>query len=97
MPPRSFDHGEGVVSLAPRPASVRVLNYRSPRGDASTTILREWKPGDASRCRLCDRCTARGDSCLIAVPGTLGRPEAEMFSTVGRRNQATVRPRVLSV
>lgn len=85
-----------LAFLRPQPAPVRALvcHLCLPRfGQVVTAISRVWAEGDASRCRLCDRCTAVADECLVQVSGFISREEAALFSTVGmRRQDPTDRP-----
>lgn len=60
-----------------RPIDVRVC-YASDR--SWTSIYRSWPPGSTGACRLCSRCYAYGDACLMMVPGTVPRHLAESYS-----------------
>ena len=85
-------HIEGVPVLAiqPFPADTRVSRLRVGTRIA-TAIYRTWRPGDAARCRLCRRCTARDNGCLILTDVAVSDDSAPLFATVGLRANAALR------
>jgi hypothetical protein len=66
----------------PRPLHALVYRLRMEGGFA-TLITRIWLPGRISRCRLCRRCTAKYNVCMVIARGIVPKGGAEMFSKVG--------------
>jgi hypothetical protein len=48
-----------------------------------TAIARAWKPGDTSKCRLCEVCTARGNLCVVQTSRDVDDEAAWLFSWRG--------------
>lgn len=71
-----------VLAFNPRPLLTRVAHLRFAAWTI-TAIMRHWRPGDAGRCRLCPRCRAYDDGCLLVVGREVSREEAPTFSSVG--------------
>jgi hypothetical protein len=68
----------------PRPHTVRVVYLRVLRWTI-TAIFRGWLPGDSGpggRCRLCRKCKAYDDGCLIVVGIRVPRESAGLFSSL---------------
>lgn len=55
-------------------------------GRTLTIITRTWAPGDAERCRLCDRCTAsaRTHTCTVWTTDAVPPGAASAYSLRGR-------------
>lgn len=51
-----------TIPLQPVPILAEVWRLRGV-----TTIRRDWHKGDTARCKLCDLCQARLDSCVVVV------------------------------
>lgn len=83
-------NGEIAPTLTIQPEATRawVSHYRIG-GSVITAIFRQWRPGEAARCRLCPlgRCVAQRDGCLVQVDGVVSPESARTFSAVGRRWQ----------
>lgn len=67
-----------VLSMPAAPTTQPPLPYRTiwDELDGITAITRLWRPGDAPRCRLCDRCSAHDDVCLVMTDAHVGSIEA---------------------
>ncbi|AGA31643.1 hypothetical protein [Singulisphaera acidiphila] len=75
--------------LAPRPLAAVPTYIRVP-GFVVTSIARLWRPGDSGPegvCRLCERCFAKDDMCVIMVAKYVPPDQAADFSTVGMKRQ----------
>jgi hypothetical protein len=70
--------------MQPIPLRTRVASL-AIGGKFATAIFRQWVPGDTSACRLCQRCTASHDSCLLVVAQDkpLPRGQGPMFCDAG--------------
>jgi hypothetical protein len=74
--------GPALIPIQPMPVVTRVAHFRI-LGRTITAIMRQWKPGDSGpggRCRLCARCSAHDDGCLIQVNRLVARDEAPLFA-----------------
>lgn len=56
-------------------------------GHPVSAIYRKWNPGDVEHCRLCDRCNAHNDECLILIEGKLTAARGQMLDLTGRETQ----------
>jgi hypothetical protein len=79
--------GEGrdaphVLPFHPSPIQTRVI-YMATGDGTTTTIARQWPPGAPPSCRLCERCVARNDFCVLVIDDFIPRREAAQFSTRG--------------
>jgi hypothetical protein len=61
--------------IQPRPLSTHVSYFYGV-----TAIARRWGRGDTERCRLCERCEAGSEMCLIQVNGFVQDEDAPLFS-----------------
>lgn len=75
-----------LIPLQPIPL-VTKPSYYQVNGTVVTAIARMWAPGDAERCRLCDRCSASEGLCNLTVKGFIPRESCTFFSTLGRKRQ----------
>jgi len=48
-----------------------------------TAVMRHWRPGDCGRCRLCPRCRAYDDGCLMIFGKRVARADAPLVSSRG--------------
>lgn len=74
-----------TIALQPHPVRTRVVRL-AIAGHVVTSIYRDWRPGDSGpdgRCRLCERCTAHGDGCLIQISREVSAEEAPLVSRIG--------------
>jgi hypothetical protein len=75
-----------AVALAETPRTLefqpKPIESEAFRLDGSTTIRREWHPGDTARCRLCDDCHARRNVCVV-VDFNVTDEEAYLFDSRG--------------
>jgi hypothetical protein len=71
-----------IFYLQPEPIDTR--RVIAP-GSGYTTIMRQWRPGETARCRLCPkgRCTAKDDICLLTIRGIIPKEAAPTFNTAG--------------
>lgn len=75
-------HDAPTVRLQPRPVDCD-LSHTWVGGVCVTTIMRDWRPGDSGRCRLCpaSACTARGrDHCVVVVRLHVPPASASLFA-----------------
>jgi hypothetical protein len=71
-----------ILPFHPTPIQTRVIHV--PAGAATaTTIARQWPAGTSASCRLCDRCVALNDFCVLVIHGYVRRDDAPEFSTRG--------------
>jgi hypothetical protein len=75
------DHG-----FRPFPISVMTSRLRLP-GSTVTAIARGWAPGQAKHCRLCERCSAHDDHCLVMTDVIVPNETVALHSTVGTELQ----------
>jgi hypothetical protein len=71
-----------VIAIQPEPVMTRVVHFRI-LGRTVTAIMRLWKPGDSGpggRCKLCHRCGAYDDGCLMQFNRFVAREEAPLFA-----------------
>jgi hypothetical protein len=81
-----MDANHDTIPIQPRPVDCDVTHTWNDAG-CVTGIMRDWRPGDSSRCRLCplDKCTARGrDHCIVAVAEFVPPDSAPLLSLAGR-------------
>jgi hypothetical protein len=77
--------GPDILPIQPHPLCTDVAHARAAAGPV-TAIMRDWRPGDAARCRLCPRarCSAAGrDHCLVVVNLYVPHDAAPLYSTRG--------------
>lgn len=89
---RSFLKGSLGLAVAPlakasetgQPKPIKTLSVRHKAGHQwVTSIYRRWRKKDVARCRLCEKCSAHGDSCLISFASYIPFGKGAMASTVG--------------
>jgi hypothetical protein len=74
----------GTIPFAPR--AVDLILVHLPESD-QTAITRNWRPGDAARCRRCPTCHVnRHDTCTVVAPGLLDGESALLYR-VPRRGE----------
>lgn len=89
MDARTAKDAPVTLPFQPEPLAHHVA--RDHHGDGTTTAIgRAWRPGEAERCRLCERqhCHAHGGFCLVQVRLDVSDADAKLFSTVGLRRSA---------
>lgn len=79
-----------MVRQQPTPIDTRVVHFPGV-GQTISTIMRAWAPGDAAHCRLCRRCTARANICIISVGYAVPPGDAPGFSTAGLPDEGEAR------
>ena len=82
---RPCRRGGTTIPMQPTPIRTRAVHYQDEAG-VKTAIYRAWLPGESGpggRCRLCDKCMAYGDACMIVVGFHVDRESAGSFSSVG--------------
>jgi hypothetical protein len=52
-------------------------------GFVITAIMRHWRPGDCSRCRLCPNCRAYDDGCLMIFGRRIPKAVAPLVTSRG--------------
>jgi hypothetical protein len=67
-----------VLRLQPLPATVMVAQIVFGR-EPVTAISRTWKPGDADRCRLCPKCHAYDNRCMIVTNSLIPDSETALY------------------
>ena len=69
-----------ILAIQPVPVGLQIAAH-TDAGRTVTGILRQWKPGDAARCRLCPvgRCGAHNDVCLVLVSGVVAPSTAALY------------------
>lgn len=80
-----------IVPLQPYPEETWVV-YHQIDGRILTGIYRRWRPGDATRCRLCDACAAAEDCCLMIFRSYIPRTMAPLACAVGLPPNRTDHP-----
>lgn len=80
----STDH-PGTLPFQPRPVGLLVIDV--PGAEVTRSVItREWRQGDAERCRLCPRekCyfTARG-TCTVVAPCVVAPGSAALYRLPG--------------
>jgi hypothetical protein len=71
-----------ILSSQPEPMQTRVAYVRI-FGFVLTAIMRHWRPGDAGRCKLCPRCRAYDDGCLMIFGRRIAKADAPLASSRG--------------
>lgn len=74
-----------IISIQPEPMATRVVYFRF-LGFVVTAIMRHWKSGDSGpngRCRLCPKCKAYGDGCLMIFGKKIAREDAGLVTSIG--------------
>jgi hypothetical protein len=72
-----------TVPIQPMPILTRVSHLETEGGPV-TAIMRHWNPGDSGdpgRCKLCAKCQAYNNGCLILVGGFVPRERAPLYNT----------------
>ena len=75
----------GPIPIQPSPSNTKVTRL-AKYGFNATVIVRDWRPGDTRRCRLCRECTAdhaKAICVLTAIGFDLTPQEAAMYSIRG--------------
>lgn len=68
-----------ILPLQPYPLLTRVCHLEMGDG-VVTAIGRTWEDGDPARCRLCTKCEAVQNACLLMVDFFVPRSSAPLFS-----------------